>query len=150
MRSRNAFVLVALAAIVFLHAGCVTKTFKVDTSKAPMVSLADLSTGRYSELLRKRQRVVISLKKGERIPVDLILDTKIASLKSREQLTVLMDLCIYISKKTVAVSPDCRTFAPISKGSAVKKLFGLGRSSVSVGLSVGKQGVIIPVQVRSR
>jgi len=135
-----------------LSGGCASGTFRVDSAKKRALSVAELIAGheQYARELARRQEVIISVKKGEVIPMDLTLDTGIVSLKNREQLTVVRDLCVLISQKTVALSPDCRTFASMGNGRALRKLFRMGKGSVSVGLSLDEKGVHLPVLIRQK
>ncbi|PKN23537.1 MAG: hypothetical protein CVU65_13945 [Deltaproteobacteria bacterium HGW-Deltaproteobacteria-22] len=132
--------------------GCASGTFRVDSAQKRAVTVSELISGheKYAAQLARRQEVIISVKKGEEIPMDLTLDTGIVSFRNRERLVVVRDLCVLISRKTVALSPDCRTFAPMGNGRALRRLFRMGKGSVSAGLSLDEQGVHMPVLIRQK
>lgn len=132
---------------IALCGGCASGAFRVESARKRAVTVSELVAGheKYSEKLARQQEVIIAVKKGEALPLDLTLDSPLFSLRNRERLIVERDLCVLISRRTVALSPDCRTFASFSDGRALRKLFRLGKGSVSVGLSLDKQGLLIPV-----
>lgn len=90
---------------------------------------------------------IVALEKGNYNP-SLTVDSTLFRLRNRERLIAARDLCILISRKTVARSPDCRTFASFSNSGTLRKLFRMGKGSVSVGLSLDQQGLRIPVLLR--
>jgi ABC-type Fe3+-hydroxamate transport system substrate-binding protein len=144
---------ICLTGLLLLAAsGCAPKTFRLNNSKHTIVPLTELvkNSEKYTKLFESRKPVVVSVKKGQKIPVNLILDTKIVSMETKDMLTVVRDMCIFISKKGVALSPDCKTFANMQNGKSVWKLFKLGKGSTSVGLSINKTGLSMPITVRQR
>jgi hypothetical protein len=143
-------ILLIIVSWIALCGGCASGAFRVDSAQKRAVTLSELVAGheKYSEMLARRQEVILSVKKGEELPMDLTLDSTLFRLRNRERLIAARDLCILISRKTVALSPDCRTFASFSDGRALRRLFRMGKGSVSVGLSLDQQGLRIPVLLR--
>ncbi|MBU1248557.1 MAG: hypothetical protein KKB70_07660 [Proteobacteria bacterium] len=132
--------------------GCSSGAFRVESARKRAVSVSELVAGhqKYSGLLARRQELILSVKKGEALPMDLTLDSPLFRLRNRERLIAARDLCVLISRRTVALSPDCRTFASFHDGRALRKLFRLGKGSVSVGLSLDEQGLLIPVLLHQK
>ncbi len=143
--------LLPLAFLVAIQAGCASGVF-TPQGRPPVITLRQLEADRahWGEVLKKQQRLILSLKKGDRLPLDLTVDSPLVTLTVRDKLVVARDTCVYISRRSVALSPDCRRFALLGKGRALKKLFGLGKGSVSIGLSVNDTGVHLPVRIVSR
>lgn len=137
-----------LISSLLLLTSCTSGTFR--PAGVTQVSVSQLSTQKeaFSQKLKNREELIISVKKGETIPAQFTFDSGIVLYKSREVMTAQRDFCIYIGKGKFGLSPDCKTFAHFHKGSSLKKLFGFKRGSLSLGLKIEKEGISVPIMVK--
>lgn len=144
--------LVLLTLIGLAATACGPKTFTVNKASYKVVALHEMikKPDAYAKIFKRRERVIIKIRKGQTLPMHFVLDTKVVTSKGTQTLVVQRDMCVLISKTQVALSPDCKTFASMKDGKSVAKLFGLKGGKTSVGLSVNKTGVHLPVKIVSK
>ena len=150
MRTRTALYVLIMASL--LLGACGPKTFTTTPKEHTVIPFAQLVPRHKAleSLLKSGKTVIISVKKGQKLPMTLELDTNIVTSKAQQELVVKQDLCVLISKGRVALSPDCRRFAWMHDGKSVWKLFKMGKGSTSVGLKVDKKGLMMPVRIRAK
>jgi len=147
----RAMTVIAFALLVCEAAGC-SGIQTLDTSTLKTVSLEELpkiAAGEDGAAAKGPGPMVVHVKAGEKVPLNLSLDLPFAELEAGENKIVFTrDVYLYITPDTAMLGFDGKRFARIGDWKALKKLAGVKTGSLSIGFGAGKtEGPKIDVSV---
>jgi hypothetical protein len=85
--------------------------------------------------------VIVHVKKGDTLPVEISASLPFAKLVAGEnKIVVTQDVYIYIDRKSMLVGRDGTQFAPVYDMKGLKQIFGFKNGTLRVGFGMDKEG----------
>ncbi|MBN2341678.1 MAG: hypothetical protein JXX29_00370 [Deltaproteobacteria bacterium] len=112
----------------------------IDTKMEPvLITDLDEMAEEYVKKLNS-EGLLVKFDKGDVIPVEVLAELPFANVESgQNQLVFSQTTYVYLCKDGAYVSPDGIHFAAVYDGKAVRKLYGAGQGSFSIGFSMNKE-----------
>ena len=137
-------IIISLITIFIIIIGCssIKSTTKEESENIKTFTVNEFKEKAQEYMLNassgKIDKIIVKVKKGEKIPVNIIFEMPFAKLNSTSnaELEFMQDIYFMISQNEFYISKDKLEWAPIQDMDAIKNIFGIQNGIISVGLSV--------------